>query len=110
MRRDHAGRDGIGELLTLNSSGALTFQQGKGKGTFSDKVSGSGWPTSVRAAPFGDLSGDRCNDVLVRLSSGALRAGLRGRAEAGDAYWKVDGQMRHTRRPPPLTAAEAELQ
>jgi hypothetical protein len=74
VRRDHAGRDGIGELLTLNSSGALTFQQGTGKGTFSDKVSGSGWPTSVKAVPFGDLSGDRCNDVLVRLSSGALRA------------------------------------
>jgi hypothetical protein len=27
----------------------------------------------VKAVPFGDLSGDRCNDVLVRLSSGALR-------------------------------------
>ncbi|MFE7274212.1 FG-GAP repeat domain-containing protein [Streptomyces sp. NPDC057623] len=24
--------------------------------------------------PYGDLDGDRCNDVLVRLSSGALRA------------------------------------
>ncbi|WP_405477713.1 FG-GAP repeat domain-containing protein [Streptomyces canus] len=74
VRRDHVGSDGIGDLLTLNSSGALTFQQGTGKGTFSDKVSGSGWPTSIKAVPFGDLSGDRCNDVLVRLSSGALRA------------------------------------
>ncbi|MFH9969033.1 FG-GAP repeat domain-containing protein [Streptomyces mirabilis] len=74
VRRDHAGRDGIGDLLTLNSSGALTFQEGTGKGTFLEKVSGSGWATSVRAVPFGDLSGDRCNDVLVRLSSGALRA------------------------------------
>ncbi|WP_330327897.1 FG-GAP-like repeat-containing protein [Streptomyces pseudovenezuelae] len=74
VRRDHVGSDGIGDLLTLSSSGALTFQQGTGKGTFSGKVSGSGWPTSVKAAPFGDLSGDRCNDVLVRLSSGALRA------------------------------------
>lgn len=35
---------------------------------------GSGWPTTVKAAPFGDLSGDRCDDVLVRFSSGALRA------------------------------------
>ncbi|WP_351228208.1 VCBS repeat-containing protein [Streptomyces sp. NPDC002133] len=68
--RDHAGRDGIGDLLTLNSSGALTFQQGTGKGTFSGKVSGSGWATSIRPVPMGDLSGDRCNDVLVRLSSG----------------------------------------
>ncbi|WUT58426.1 FG-GAP-like repeat-containing protein [Streptomyces canus] len=74
VRRDHVGSDGIGDLLTLNSSGALTFQQGTSKGTFSDKVSGSGWPTSIKAVPFGDLSGDRCNDVLVRLSSGALRA------------------------------------
>jgi hypothetical protein len=43
-------------------------------GTFSEKVSGGGWATSVKAVPFGDLSGDRCNDVLVRLSSGALHA------------------------------------
>ncbi|MGW5272903.1 FG-GAP repeat domain-containing protein [Streptomyces sp. NPDC004044] len=71
--RDHAGRDGIGDLLTLNSSGALTFQQGTGKGTFSGKVSGSGWATGIRPVPVGDLSGDRCNDVLVRLSSGTLR-------------------------------------
>ncbi|MFJ5519174.1 FG-GAP repeat domain-containing protein [Streptomyces griseoluteus] len=71
--RDHAGRDGIGDLLTLNSSGTLTFQQGTGKGTFSGKVSGSGWATGIRPVPVGDLSGDRCNDVLVRLSSGTLR-------------------------------------
>jgi hypothetical protein len=73
VRHDHLGGDAIGDLLTLNSSGGLTFQQGTGKGTFSGKVSGSGWATSVRPVPFGDLSGDRCNDVLVRLSSGALR-------------------------------------
>ncbi|MFF3967989.1 FG-GAP repeat domain-containing protein [Streptomyces griseorubiginosus] len=74
VRRDHAGRDGIGDLLTLDASGTLTFQQGTGNGTFSGKMSGSGWPTTVKAVPFGDLSGDRCNDVLVRLNSGALRA------------------------------------
>ncbi|MEV7345485.1 VCBS repeat-containing protein [Streptomyces sp. NPDC093544] len=70
---DHLGGDAVGDLLTLNSSGGLTFQQGTGKGTFSGKVTGTGWATSVKAVPFGDLSGDRCNDVLVRLSSGALR-------------------------------------
>ncbi|MER6451043.1 VCBS repeat-containing protein [Streptomyces sp900105245] len=67
------GPDGRGDLLTLNSSGGLTFQFGTGTGKFGSKISGSGWATSVRAIPFGDLSGDRCNDVLVRLSSGALR-------------------------------------
>ena len=74
VRRDHVGRDGIADLLTLDSSGALSFQQGTGTGTFTGKVSGTGWPTTVKAVPFGDLSGDRCNDVLVKLSSGALRA------------------------------------
>ncbi|MFD7404535.1 FG-GAP-like repeat-containing protein [Streptomyces sp. NPDC059866] len=73
VRHDHVGGDGIGDLLTLNSSGGLTFQQGTGKGTFSGKVTGSGWATSVRAVPVGDLSGDRCNDVLVRFSSGTVR-------------------------------------
>lgn len=82
VRRDHAGRDGIGDLLTLDSSGALTFQQGTGNGIFLEKVSGSGWATSVKAVPFGDLNGDRCNDVLVRLSNGALRAYKPGCAAA----------------------------
>ncbi|NGO76088.1 hypothetical protein G6045_10445 [Streptomyces sp. YC504] len=78
VRRDHAGTtarpDGIGDLLTLNSSGGLTFQHGTGSGTFSGKTSGSGWPTSTFAVPFGDLNGDRCNDVLVRMPDGRMRA------------------------------------
>ncbi|WP_405842093.1 FG-GAP-like repeat-containing protein [Streptomyces sp. NBC_01518] len=77
VARDFGGTsttpDGTGDLLTLNSSGALTYQLGTGKGTFAGKTSAGGWPTTVKAVPFGDLSGDRCNDVLVRLSSGALR-------------------------------------
>ncbi|MDN3023917.1 VCBS repeat-containing protein [Streptomyces sp. S.PB5] len=73
VRHDHIGDDGIGDLLTLNSSGGLTFQHGTGKGTFAGKTTGAGWPTGARFVPVGDLSGDRCNDVLVRYSSGALR-------------------------------------
>ncbi|MFD3927322.1 FG-GAP repeat domain-containing protein [Streptomyces sp. NPDC058614] len=65
--------DGDGDVLTLNSSGGLTYQLGTGGGKFSEKTTGTGWATSIKAVPFGDLSGDRCNDVLVRLSSGALR-------------------------------------
>ncbi|MET7733885.1 FG-GAP-like repeat-containing protein [Streptomyces sp. NPDC005402] len=73
VHRDFVGSDGFGELLTLNGSGGLTYQYGTGKGTFSGKATGPGWPTSARFVPYGDLSGDRCNDLLVRLSSGALR-------------------------------------
>ncbi|MEU9014731.1 VCBS repeat-containing protein [Streptomyces sp. NPDC048479] len=71
--RDHVGQDGIADLLTLNASGSLTFQHGDGAGKFAGSTSGSGWSTSVRAVPFGDLNGDRCNDVLVRVG-GELRA------------------------------------
>ncbi len=67
------GPDGRGDLLTLNASGGLTFHSGTGTGKFGEKTTGTGWPTTARFVPFGDLSGDRCNDVLVRLSSGALR-------------------------------------
>ncbi|MFJ9893806.1 FG-GAP-like repeat-containing protein [Streptomyces sp. NPDC091280] len=73
VRRDFVGSDGFGELMTLNGSGGLTYQYGTGRGTFTGKVTKSGWATSVKAVPFGDLSGDRCNDVLVRYTSGALR-------------------------------------
>ncbi|MFI2618785.1 FG-GAP repeat domain-containing protein [Streptomyces sp. NPDC018584] len=77
VRHDHAGAgaepDGTGDLLTLNSSGGLTFQQGDGKGGFSGKASASGWPAKALAVPFGDLDGDRCNDVLVRMTDGSLR-------------------------------------
>ncbi|MCX4590486.1 hypothetical protein OG819_12175 [Streptomyces sp. NBC_01549] len=72
--RDYAGNDGVGDLFTLNSSDALTVQRGSGNGTLGSKVSGSGWPTSAKFVPYGHLSSDRCNDILVRLSSGALRA------------------------------------
>ncbi|MGV9449899.1 FG-GAP repeat domain-containing protein [Streptomyces sp. NPDC003635] len=67
------GTDGRGDLLTLNSSGGLTWHSGTGTGKFGEKTTGTGWSTTVKAIPFGDLSGDRCNDVLVRYSSGALR-------------------------------------
>jgi hypothetical protein len=76
VRRDFVspdGPDGRGDLLTLNSSGGLTFHSGTGTGKLGDKYTGTGWPTTIMAIPFGDLSGDRCNDVLVRYSSGALR-------------------------------------
>ncbi|WP_409058515.1 FG-GAP repeat domain-containing protein [Streptomyces sp. SYP-A7185] len=77
VRHDHVGDlaepDGTGDLLTLNSSGALTFQQGDGKGAFSGKASASGWSTKTLVVPFGDLNKDGCNDVLVRTTDGSLR-------------------------------------
>ncbi|MFF9274174.1 FG-GAP-like repeat-containing protein [Streptomyces griseosporeus] len=77
VRHDHVGLYGhpdlIGDLLTLNSSGGLTFQQGTGGGSFDWKVTAGGWSTSTVAVPFGDLNGDFCNDVLIRMPDGSLR-------------------------------------
>ncbi|MER5934207.1 FG-GAP-like repeat-containing protein [Streptomyces sp. NPDC002054] len=73
-QRDLAGKDGFGDLVTLDAAGALTFHGGDGKGGLGGaKVSGGGWPTTSAVVPFGDMNGDRCNDVLVRNSAGTLR-------------------------------------
>ncbi|MFB7439030.1 FG-GAP-like repeat-containing protein [Streptomyces mirabilis] len=65
--------DGIGDALTLTSSGVVDYRPGNGTGGFGKTVAASGWPSSVTLVPFGDLNGDRRNDVLVRFSSGELR-------------------------------------
>ncbi|MER5434678.1 FG-GAP-like repeat-containing protein [Streptomyces sp. NPDC002588] len=74
--RDFGGRDGtpdgVGDLLALDSAGRLRWFHGSG-GLLEAGNTGSGWSTGIRAVPFGDLSGDRCNDVLVRTGD-ALRA------------------------------------
>ncbi|MFC3573298.1 VCBS repeat-containing protein [Streptomyces yaanensis] len=62
-----------GELVTLNSSGGLTLHYTKGKGTFDWKQSASGWPAGTVAVPFGDLTGDRCAEMLIRMPNGELR-------------------------------------
>ncbi|MFI6965107.1 FG-GAP-like repeat-containing protein [Streptomyces sp. NPDC050255] len=75
--RDFVGNDGFGDLLAFTSAGVADFRAGTGTGLVHAKVSGSGWTgaNSVTASvPFGDVNGDRCNDVLVRVKSGELRA------------------------------------
>ncbi|MFI6965105.1 FG-GAP-like repeat-containing protein [Streptomyces sp. NPDC050255] len=77
VTRDFTGNDGFGDLLAFTSAGVADFRAGTGTGLVDAKVSGSGWTgaNSVTAAvPFGDVNGDRCNDVLVRVKSGELRA------------------------------------
>ncbi|MEU2420154.1 FG-GAP-like repeat-containing protein [Streptomyces sp. NPDC007851] len=74
--------DGIGDALTLSSSGVVSYRPGNRTGAFGKAMSASGWPSSVTLVPFGDLNGDRRNDILVRFSSGELRVyrTLRGQA------------------------------
>ncbi|MFE9606111.1 FG-GAP-like repeat-containing protein [Streptomyces hokutonensis] len=87
VRRDFTNRatwgpDGIGDILTLSSNGVVAYRPGNGAGGISGAMSASGWPSTVTPIPFGDLNGDRQNDVLVRFASGELRVyrTLRGQA------------------------------
>lgn len=65
--------DGIGDALTLSSSGVIGYRPGNGAGGFNTAVSGPGWPSTVTLVPFGDLNGDRRGDILVRFATGELR-------------------------------------
>ncbi|MEH0424284.1 FG-GAP-like repeat-containing protein [Streptomyces sp. B21-083] len=73
--------DGIGDVVGLKSSGVISYIPGNGKGAFGTTMSASGWPSTVTLVPFGDLNGDRDNDILVRYSSGELRAYRTGHAQ-----------------------------
>ncbi|MET7860707.1 FG-GAP-like repeat-containing protein [Streptomyces sp. NPDC005318] len=97
VARDFVGDDGFGDLLAFTSAGVADFRggTGNGTGTVSSKVSGSGWTGAnevTSAVPFDDVSGDGCNDVLVRVKSGELRAykpACGGALNSTTAYTKV---------------------
>ncbi|MFC0847103.1 FG-GAP-like repeat-containing protein [Streptomyces noboritoensis] len=66
--------DGLGDLLGITPNGTFDLRLGTGRGGVDGKLSGTSWKSATAAIPFGDFDGDRRNDVLVRLSSGELRA------------------------------------
>ncbi|MFI1014715.1 FG-GAP repeat domain-containing protein [Streptomyces sp. NPDC020965] len=65
--------DGRADLLSINAKGVLGAHFGNGAGGISGVVGSSGWPTTATVVPTGDLNGDRCNDLFVRIGS-ELRA------------------------------------
>ncbi|GGR50458.1 FG-GAP repeat domain-containing protein [Streptomyces roseolus] len=73
--RDMAGDDGFGDLLAMDTAGAMSMYRGTGTGAVSARIAGSGtaFPTASPLVPVGDVNGDRCADVLVRVGD-QLRA------------------------------------
>jgi hypothetical protein len=68
--RDYDG-DGYGDVMTFTTGGTLhTHRLGLNGDDFSTQS--GGWPRTSTFVPYGDLTGDRCNDVLVRDAHGAL--------------------------------------
>ncbi|MFF7815938.1 FG-GAP repeat domain-containing protein [Streptomyces sp. NPDC007945] len=73
--RDLAGGDAAGDLLAVDSLGAVSMYRGNGTGGLSGKIAGTGtkFPSGTILMPFGDTNDDRCNDVLARVGN-ELRA------------------------------------
>ncbi|MFF2779050.1 FG-GAP-like repeat-containing protein [Streptomyces sp. NPDC058052] len=75
VRRDMAGDDGFGDLLVMDTAGAMSLYRGTGTGALSARIAGGGttFGTTTLFAPVGDLNGDRCADVYARVGD-QLRA------------------------------------
>ncbi|MFE7583852.1 FG-GAP-like repeat-containing protein [Streptomyces gardneri] len=73
--RDLAGDDGFGDLLVMDTAGLVSMYRGTGTGAVSARIAGTGtkFATSSVFVPTGDLDGDRCADVYVRVGD-QLRA------------------------------------
>lgn len=68
VRRD-LGDDGFGDLLVQDTAGLVSQYRGNGTGGVLARQAGGVFATDAYPVPFGDVDGDRCNDVLVRLGN-----------------------------------------
>ncbi|MGW1724454.1 FG-GAP-like repeat-containing protein [Streptomyces sp. NPDC002306] len=72
--RHDFGKDGIGDVVTMDGAGRLAVQPGDGRGGIDSvhKALAGGWPKGSYPVPFGDMNDDGLADLLIRDSSGAL--------------------------------------
>ncbi|MEV7618279.1 FG-GAP-like repeat-containing protein [Streptomyces sp. NPDC089799] len=73
-RRDFLGKDGHGDLVSLDEKNRLGFHRSPGYPGFEVPQTSPGWPSTSTFVPFGDLNGDGCGDILVRNAAGELRS------------------------------------
>ncbi|MEY9871081.1 hypothetical protein ABH931_000535 [Streptacidiphilus sp. MAP12-33] len=87
--------DGHDDLVARDSSGALWFYAGTGKGGFAPRVLISGgWNTYTQIVGVGDLNGDGAGDLLAVDAKGYLwrylgngHGGFGARTYLGSGYW-----------------------
>ncbi|WP_405831665.1 FG-GAP repeat domain-containing protein [Streptomyces sp. NBC_01176] len=63
--------DGKADLFGRNGTGLKVYAGDATKLSAGQRA--SSWPTGTLVLPFGDLDGDRCNDVFVRYPKGEAR-------------------------------------
>ncbi|GHD38364.1 hypothetical protein GCM10010335_36950 [Streptomyces galbus] len=66
--------DGFPDMVAVRKDGRTDSWEGHPKGYFYNRSYTADWPTSSTLVPVGDLNGDGNADMLVRNSSGELRA------------------------------------
>lgn len=93
--RDMAGDDGFGDLLATDSAGVVWMYRGTGTGGVNSRTAGTAgaFPAGAVIVPVGDVDGDRCSDVLVRLGNElrAYRPGC-GKVVGASSPYTVIGQ------------------
>ncbi|MFI0503306.1 FG-GAP-like repeat-containing protein [Streptomyces albogriseolus] len=93
--RDMAGDDGFGDLLATDSAGAVWMYRGTGTGGVNSRTAGTAgaFPAGSVLVPVGDVDGDRCADVLVRVGNElrAYRPGC-GKVVGASSPYTVIGQ------------------
>lgn len=89
VRRDLTG-DGVADVLGLSTAGNLKAFSGTALTAAPFTV--PGWDPATEILPFGDLNGDRCNDVFARMPGGEVRVYTPvcgGLPSPGSAYKKI---------------------
>ncbi|MGW8796754.1 FG-GAP repeat domain-containing protein [Streptomyces sp. NPDC055775] len=66
--------DGFPDMVAVRKDGRTDSWEGHPKGHFYNRSYTANWPTSSTLVPVGDLNGDGFADMLVRNSTGELRA------------------------------------
>ncbi|MFJ3584310.1 FG-GAP-like repeat-containing protein [Streptomyces sp. NPDC090127] len=91
--RDMRGGDGFGDLLVMDPAGLVSLYKGDGAGGVAARTAGTGaaFPSTAVLVPGGDVNGDSCNDVYVRVGDElrSYRPGCDAVVSASSLYTSV---------------------